>query len=76
MVAIERVSTMQLFFREAIMWLTSHKYLPHRQRQLMMLKIVSKLHNTHVLETRLVKQQQRETLGEYRYGTDKRPSKG
>ena len=32
-------------------------------------KIVSKLHNTHVLETRPTKQQQRETLGEYRYGT-------
>ena len=58
------------------MWLTSHKYLPHKQRQLMMLKIFGKLHNTHVLETRLAKQQQRETLGEYRCGIDQRPFEG
>ena len=42
----------------------------------MMPKIVSKLHNTRVLETSLAKKQQRETLGEYRCGTDQRPFKG
>ena len=39
-------------------------------------KIVSKLHNTRVLETRPAKQQQRETLGEYWYGIGQRPSEG
>ena len=48
-VTIKRVSTMQLFVWEAIIWLTSR--LPHRRCQLMMLKIVSKSHNPHVLET-------------------------
>ena len=40
----------------------------------MMPKIVSKLHDTRVLETRPAKQQQRKTLGEYQCGTSQRPS--
>ena len=45
LVVIKRVSTIQLFVRELVLLF----YLPHRRRQLMMLKIVSKLHSLHVL---------------------------
>ena len=43
---------------------------------LMMSKIVSKPHNTHVLEIIPARQKQRKTLGQYRCGTSKRPSEG
>ena len=48
MVAIEHVSTVQLFIREAIVWLA--KLVSHR-RQLMMSKIINKLHSSHMLQT-------------------------
>ena len=48
----------------------------HKQRQLIMPKIVSKPHNTHVLGTIPMKQKQRKTLGEYRCGNGQKPSEG
>ena len=47
LVAIERVSIIQLFVWEVVIWLLL--FLPHRRRQLMMPKIVSELHCPHVL---------------------------
>ena len=40
----------------------------------MMPKIVSKLHNPHVLETTPAKQKQRKPCKEYRFGTGQIPS--
>ena len=58
-VTIKRVSTMQLFVREAIVWLISCFGVSHKRRQLMMPKIVNKSHSPHVLETTHAKQKQR-----------------
>jgi len=46
---------MQLFVWEAMNMAYFLITVSHKQRQLVMSKIVSKLHNTHVLETRLAK---------------------
>ena len=59
-VAIERVSTIQLFIWEAVVWLT--RSLPNRCRQLMMPKIISKLHSSHVLQTKPAQQRRKKTL--------------
>ena len=42
----------------------------------MMSKIISKLHNAYVLETKPAKQQKSETLGEYRCGIGQKPTEG
>ena len=47
-VAIERVNTMQLFVREVVNM--AYLLFSHRQCQLMMSKIVSKPHDTHMLK--------------------------
>ena len=52
-------STMQLFVWEVVVWLTN---VPHKWRQLMMQKIVSKLHSPHVLEITPAKQKTKKTL--------------
>ena len=46
LVAIERVSTIQHFVREVVVWLLLRS--PYRRCQLMMLKIVSKSHSPYV----------------------------
>ena len=46
---------------------------PLKAFEILMPKIVSKPYNTHVLEIIPMRQKQRKTLGEYRYGTSQRP---